>query len=49
MYLQVNGCYAQVKVVWDNINLQDEVELAKARLANAQAAEIEQRLARESD
>jgi hypothetical protein len=43
-YLQVNGCFAQVRVVWDNINLQDEVELAKARLANAQAAEIEQRI-----
>ena len=44
MYLQVNGCFAPVNVVWDNINLQDEVELAKARLANAQAAEIEQRI-----
>ena len=44
MYLQVNGCFAQVSVVWDNINLQDEVELANARLANAQAAEIEQRI-----
>ena len=43
-FLQVNGCFAQVRVVWDNINLQDEVELAKARLANAQAAEIEQRI-----
>ena len=43
-YLQVNGCFAQVRVVWDHINLQDEVELAKARLANAQAAEIEQRI-----
>lgn len=45
MYLRVNGCFAPVKVVWDNINLQDEVELANARLANAQAAEIEQRIA----
>ena len=44
VYLQVNGCFAPVSVVWDNINLQDEVELAKARLANAQAAEIEQRI-----
>ena len=44
MYLQVNGCFAPVNVVWDNINLQDEVELAKARLANAQAAESEQRI-----
>ena len=43
-YLQSNGCFAPVKVVWDYINLQDEVELANARLCNAQAAEIEQRL-----
>ena len=45
MYLQLNGCFAPVRVVWDTINLQDEVELARARLANAQAAEIEQRIA----
>lgn len=32
-------------VVWDTVNLQDETELAEARLKNAQAAEIEQRLA----
>ena len=44
MYLQANGCFAPVKIVWDNINLQDEVELAAARLQNAQAAEIEARL-----
>ena len=31
-------------VKWDLINLQDETELAEARLKNAQAAEIEQRL-----
>lgn len=30
---------------WSNINLQDETELAEARLKNAQAAEIEQSLA----
>ena len=28
-------------VQWDNINLQDESELAKARLYNAQAEAIE--------
>ena len=37
MYLQLQGSYTNVKVVWDNINLQDEVELATARLQNAQA------------
>lgn len=31
-------------VEWDTINLQDETELAEARLKNAQAREIEQRL-----
>ena len=45
MYLGLNGCYAPVSVVWDNINLQDEVELAQARLYRAQASEIEQRVA----
>lgn len=31
-------------VEWDNINLQDEAELADARLKNAQAAEIEEKI-----
>ncbi len=43
-YLQLSGTYTTVEVVWDNINLQDEVELARARLYNAQAAEAEQAL-----
>ncbi len=37
MYLQLEGSYANVRVAWDHINLQDEVELATARLQNAQA------------
>ncbi len=49
MYLGLNGCYAPVSVVWDNINLQDEVELAQARLYRAQASEIEQRVAAQED
>lgn len=44
MYLQLCGSQAQVKVVWDHINLQDEAELALARLHNAQALEIESRV-----
>ncbi len=36
-------------VSWDIINLQDETELAEARLKNAQAAEIEARLRREEE
>lgn len=40
-YLQFNGLKSDFEIVWSNINLQDEVELAKARLYNAQAEEIE--------
>jgi len=36
-----------VDVEWDNINLQDEVELAEARLKNAQAKELELKLLKE--
>lgn len=42
-FLRLNGSTADVEVIWDNINLQDEVELAEARLKNAQAYEIELR------
>ena len=38
---QLHGVDEPFSVVWDNINLQDEVELARARLYNAQAQEIE--------
>ncbi len=44
MFLQLNGSQARVKIVWDSINLQDEAELALARLHNAQAMEIERML-----
>ena len=43
-FLRTQGICTRLTVKWDNINLQDEVELAQARLHNAQAAEIEQRL-----
>lgn len=39
------GSEAVCRVEWDNINLQDESALAEARLKNAQAREIEFRLA----
>lgn len=45
MWMQLNGYEGDVRVKWDNINLQDEVELATARLTNAQAQQIEQTLA----
>ncbi len=44
VFLRLSGSNASASVVWDNINLQDEVELADARLKNAQALEIEKRL-----
>lgn len=43
-WLSFRGLSAQFKVVWDNINLQDEVEMANARLMSARAAEIEKKL-----
>lgn len=43
-WLAFNGISAHFNVVWDNINLQDEVESANARLMSARAAEIEKRL-----
>ena len=44
-FLCSQGISAGCRVEWDNINLQDESVLAEARLKNAQAAEIEMRLA----
>ena len=41
MWLLCNGYSPEHQVEWDNINLQDELELANARLLNAQAREIE--------
>ncbi len=40
-FLRTNGYACKPTVEWNNITLQDEVELAKARLYNAQAEEIE--------
>ncbi|MBE6861042.1 MAG: serine/threonine protein phosphatase [Ruminococcus sp.] len=44
-YLRSVGSMATCSVEWSIINLQDEKELAEARLKNAQASEIEHRLA----
>ena len=43
-WLAFNGLSAHFNIVWDIINLQDEVESANARLMSARAAEIEKRL-----
>lgn len=39
-YLETRGSSERAEVVWDNITLQDETELAKARLYNAQADKL---------
>lgn len=48
-FLCTIGVDAYCSVEWDNINLQDESVLAETRLKNAQALEIEMRLADESE
>lgn len=40
LFLKMEGCSSDLTIVWDNIDLQDEVELARARLINAQADEL---------
>lgn len=44
VYLDSVGCDPGVRVEWSNISLQDETQLAQARLDNARAAQIEQTL-----
>lgn len=48
-YLMLNGIADTVQVIWDDITLQDEVELSKARLYNAQSLKIENELKGEVD
>ena len=40
LFLKMEGFSADYTIEWDNIDLQDEVELARARLLNAQADEL---------
>lgn len=49
MWLRLRGSLSQVKVIWSNITLLDEVELANARLINAQAAQAEKSLTETGD
>ena len=41
LYFALRGIKEDFSIEWDNINLQDEVELAKARLYNAQAMRLQ--------
>ncbi len=44
LWLRLNGFDDKLTIEWDNINLQDEVEIARANLLNMQAREIKERL-----
>ena len=44
IWMRLNGCMCKYKINWNDINLQDEVESANARLLSAKAAEIEKKL-----
>lgn len=48
-WLQLKGIRRNYEIVWENINLQDELELAQARLYNAQAMQIEESLEVKND
>ncbi len=48
IWLRLRGISAQYRLEWENINLQDELELAQARLYNAQAQQLEQSMSDES-
>lgn len=41
MFLKQHGYEGKLEIIWENINLQDECELSKARLYNAQAQQLE--------
>ena len=41
IYFKLGGEICDYEIVWNNINLQDEGELARAKLLNAQAASLE--------
>ena len=48
-YLKLNGIADRPKIIWDDITLQDEVELSKARLYDAQRMKIENELKGENN
>jgi hypothetical protein len=48
-HLQLCGCNKPFRVEWDDINLQDAVELSQARLNNAQAQKLENEIGWEEE
>lgn len=49
LYLRLKGCECETEIVWNNITLQDELQLAQARYHNAQAEKIERETGGEKD
>lgn len=47
-FLAHHGCFEGFEIIWDDINLQDETELARARLLRSQAKQIEEKLGGET-
>ncbi len=45
MFFKTEGIVTEHRIEWENINLQDEVELARARLLNAQADALKENTA----
>ena len=43
-HLELRGFNGEVRIAWDDINLQDTVELSQARLNNAKAMQIEKEI-----
>lgn len=44
-HLRLRGLDGEPEILWDNVSLQDEMDMAAARLDNARAAQIEAQLA----
>ena len=44
VWMGLNGYICDYKIIWDNVNLKDELQISNARLNNAKAREIEQRI-----
>lgn len=42
LWMRMNGYDGEFEICWNNINLQDETQLANARLLNAQALQLEE-------
>lgn len=48
LWLRTNGYQSDYEISWSKINLEDQLQIANARLTNAKAMEIEQRIEQNS-